>query len=147
MKRQPFALFALLLIVSRLALAQDAAAPVDTTAVVHEAGEASLAWLHLIDEGSVEASWEAASAPFRNAVSVDAWKQAVQQARGPFEPFGERQLVSSTYSTEIPQVPGEWVILDYSTKTAASDVIERVSLLREDDGVWRCGGYYVRPVQ
>ena len=52
---------------------------------------------------------------------------------------------SSVFTTEVPNVPGEWVILDFVTQTANSNVIERVSLIRENDGVWRSGGYYVMP--
>jgi len=146
MKTRRAFLFSLLVFVPLGAAAQNEAVPVDTTAAVKAADEAALSWLHVIDEGKYTESWNQAAAMFKSAVTAEAWAQAVKQARGALEPFGARSLASSTYSTQFPNAPGQWVVLDYRTGTASGDVIERVSMRRESDGVWRAGGSFVRPV-
>jgi hypothetical protein len=119
----------------------------DSASAVSAAEAAAKSWLTLVDRQRYRESWDSAAAVFRSAISKTKWDQAVQQARGPFEPFGERKLQSATYTTSLPHAPpGQYVVLQYEAQTAGKrTVIETVTPMKESDGTWRVSGYYIRP--
>ena len=104
------------------------------------------AWLSLIDRQSYAASWDEAAGLFKNAITQEQWKTAVQTARTPFGQLKSRALKSATSATTLPGAPdGEYVVFQFNTsfeqKAAA---VETVTTIREKDGQWRVGGYFVR---
>jgi hypothetical protein len=136
-----------LLVFGALAPSSLRAQQTDTTAAVAAAQAAALAWLSLIDNGSIAASWDSSSAAFRAAVSRTDWTAAVHSARDPFEPFGARQLALSRYTTQLPGAPaGQYVLLQFETGVSQGRrVVETVVPMVDPDGQWRVSGYYVRP--
>lgn len=67
-------------------------------------------------------------------------------ARAPFGNRRVRTLKSATFATTFPGAPdGEYVVFQFDTsfeqKAAA---IETVTAIREKDGTWHVGGYYIR---
>ena len=133
------------LLVAWPASAQEGA-PVDTTAVLENAEKAALAWLHQIDEGEYRASWDSAGVAFKAAVTPEQWKASLDQARGSIQELTDRTLISATYAADLPNAPaGEYVIHVFSADTDNTSVIETVTMMRDPDGVWRAGGYFVRP--
>jgi hypothetical protein len=120
---------------------------IDTTKVVAEAQVSARAWLVLVDQTSYGVSWDSAAAVFRSAIARPDWEQAVLQARAPFEPFGARKLLRSTFATSLPGAPqGEYVVLQYETRVSKDRiVVETVTPKKEPDGRWRVSGYFVRP--
>jgi hypothetical protein len=103
-------------------------------------------WLSLIDNQSYAASWDDAASLFKNAVTQEKWQAAVQTARGPFGPLKSRALKSATITKTLPGAPdGEYVVFQFNTgfeKKAAA--VETVTAIREPDGRWRVGGYFVK---
>lgn len=125
--------------------AQDDAA-VDTTAVLAEAQELTLAWLYLIDDVEYKASWDAASEAFKAALTADQWSVALLQARGSIQEVESRSIVSAQYVKNPPNAPpGEYVIQVYTASGGGQTYTETVSMMLESDGVWRAGGYFIRP--
>jgi hypothetical protein len=108
---------------------------------------AARSWLTLVDQVRHGESWDSAATIFRNAVTKPVWENAVLQARGPFEPFGARKLLSATFLRQLPNAPpGEYVVLVYETRIGGNrTVVETVTPMREPGGRWRVSGYYVRP--
>lgn len=100
----------------------------------------------LVDQRRYEESWDSAAVFFRSAVSKVDWEKAVLQARGPFEPFGARKLLSATFATTLPNAPaGQYVVLRYGTQVAGNRaVVETVTPMKEADGTWRVSGYFIR---
>ena len=104
------------------------------------------AWLSLIDSQSYAASWDAAASLFRNAITQEKWQAAVQAARAPLGQLKSRALKSATSSTTLPGAPdGEYVVVQFNTifdqKAAA---VETVTAIREKDGTWHVGGYFIK---
>jgi len=124
--------------------AQDTASPPEV--VARDAGDS---WLELLDQGHFAESWDSAAAAFKEAVARDVWEQQVAAARAPFEPFGERQLLSAAYANSPPNAPpGEYVVLLYETAVSEDrTVTETVVPMKQDDGSWRVSGYFVKPNQ
>jgi hypothetical protein len=117
------------------------------TAAIAAAEAAATAWLALVDQGDIGASWDSAASGFRQAVTRPDWSRAVGQARGPFEPFGARNLLGARYETRLPNAPpGRYVILQYETGVSQGrTVVETVVPSLDSDGRWRVGGYFIRP--
>jgi hypothetical protein len=124
-----------------------AAAP----AVAQDARETSVQraardWLALIDRGDYAASWKAAGAKFRLAISPERWTEAVTKVRGPLGPLVQRSSLKTTFTRSFPGVPdGDYSLVVFRTafeKKTEGD--ETVTLEREADGEWRVVGYFIR---
>jgi hypothetical protein len=119
----------------------------DTAAAIAAAATAADTWLRLLDSGDVASSWDSASSRLRGAITKAKWESALLNARGPFEPFGDRRLLQSRYAAELPNAPpGHYVILQYQTVAGGNRrVVETVVPSVDTDGQWRVGGYFIRP--
>jgi hypothetical protein len=104
------------------------------------------AWLSLIDSQSYAASWNAAASLFRNAVTQEQWQAAAQTARAPLGRLKLRTLKSATSTTTLPGAPdGEYVVFQFNTSfDQKSAAVETVTTIREKDGTWHVGGYFIR---
>jgi len=118
----------------------------DTASIAVAAAQpAAESWLLLVDQRRYGESWDSAAVLFRGAVSKVGWEKAVLQARGPFEPFGARKLLSATFATTLPNAPpGRYVVLRYGTRvTGNRRVVETVTPMKDADGTWRVSGYFI----
>jgi hypothetical protein len=107
---------------------------------------AAESWLSLVDGRSYAASWNAAANLFRNAVTEQQWQAAVQGARAPLGQLKSRTLKGATATKALPGAPdGEYVVFQFDTsfeqKAAA---VETVTTIREKDGTWHVGGYFIK---
>jgi Protein of unknown function (DUF4019) len=114
----------------------------DTTA----AQASAEAWLSLVDGQSYAASWSAAAGLFRNAVTQEKWQAAVQSARAPLGQLKSRTLKSATSTSTLPGAPdGEYVVFQFNASfDQKSAAVETVTAIREKDGSWRVGGYFIK---
>lgn len=103
-------------------------------------------WLALADADDVAGSLAASSAVFRAVVSEEQWLASLQRVRGTLGAVVEREYATSRYTTEVPGAPdGEYVILEYSTQLERKkEAVETVVMMRDPDGEWRVGGYFVK---
>jgi hypothetical protein len=131
-------LLAVLLIAAAPAIAQD---PRESTV-----GAAARDWLALIDKGDYDASWKAAGAKFRAAMSTQQWGTAVGGVRAPLGSVKQRSSVRTAFTREFQGVPeGDYALVNYRTSfEKRDDSDETVTLERESDGQWRVIGYFIR---
>jgi hypothetical protein len=115
-------------------------------ATTDEAVTAGNTWLAVVDAGRYGESWEQACAYFKNVVPRNQWERQVAGVRGPLGPVLSREVVSAEFTTKLPGAPdGEYVVIQYRTKFQnKADAIETVTPMRDQDGVFRVSGYYVR---
>ena len=146
MTRRAAAPLALLLVAATPLAAQEDEAVTADSAAIAAAEEAASPWLDLVDEGDYEASWEQAAPMFQEAVPTSTWMTNVEQARGAFEPFGERTRIGAQHLVDPPNAPaGEYVLLQYRTQVSGDrTVVETVVPMKTDDG-WKVSGYFVNP--
>jgi Protein of unknown function (DUF4019) len=131
--------------VAALSAGSPLAAQEDQTAKVEAATEAAAVWLVLIDEGAYDESWDVASSVIQGAMHKDEWGPTMRQARAPYDPISDRELVQSQFMTSVPNMPeGEYVRLIFATDTASGKVNEIVALIYERDG-WSVMGYFLQP--
>jgi Protein of unknown function (DUF4019) len=107
---------------------------------------AAITWLGLIDAGHYDDSWAAASALFREKVPKLQWQAAALNARSPMGALKSRTLQSATFKTSLPGAPnGEYVVIQFTSSFEnKASAIETVTPMKDPDGVWRVGGYYIR---
>ena len=103
-------------------------------------------WLGLVDKGDYAASWNAAGAFFRNAITRDRWQESLRGVRPPLGAVKSRTLKSATPAKTLPGAPdGEYVVFlfdsSFERKQAA---VETVTAVKEPDGTWRVVGYFIR---
>jgi len=104
------------------------------------------AWLSLVDKQDFGASWDVAAGLFKNSISREKWQESAKTARAPFGGMKGRTLKSATATATLPGAPdGEYVVFQFNTsfehKAAA---IETVTAIREKDGSWHVGGYFIK---
>jgi hypothetical protein len=103
-------------------------------------------WLSLIDSQNYSASWETAASGFRARITSEQWTTAAQGARAPLGAMKSRTLKGATSTTTLPGAPdGQYVVFQFNTtfeQKAAG--VETVTAIREADGTWRVGGYFIK---
>ena len=103
-------------------------------------------WLRLVDALDARASWDAAGASFREAVSPEDWAEQLVAARKPLGPLTTRALAVEQSMNDLPgELPGEYVVQQYhAVYDGRQAVTETLTLLREANGDWRVVGYFIR---
>jgi hypothetical protein len=111
-----------------------------------EVREQAAAWLQLVDSGDGHASWEAAGATFRAAVTAESWANQLGTARGPLGPLTSRVIAVEQFLNGLPgSPPGDYVVQQYhSIYDTTHAITETLTLVREADGRWRVIGYFIR---
>jgi hypothetical protein len=112
---------------------------------IKEATAAVDAWLKLLDQGNYGEAWDRTGAQFKKIAAKDAWVKQITPYRGALGAVKSRTLESAVYSDSIPDLqPGEYVLIKYKTSLGNKDLHEEITVQKENDGVWRSLGYYVR---
>ena len=128
------------------AQAPQAAPTADEPAYVAAGEAASRSWLAKLDAGDYGATWDAAAAAFRKAITRNKWEADVGSVRKALGPLQERSSRGVRFTRSLPGAPdGDYVLLQndarFQNKAAA---IESITMSREADGVWRVVGYFIR---
>jgi opacity protein-like surface antigen len=110
------------------------------------AREAAKSWIAVVDSGKYAESWTQASSYFRKQVSAEQWENAVRSARGPLGRLLARDFKSAEYSRTLPGAPdGEYVVIQYDGSFEnKKEALETVVAMKEKDGDWRVGGYFIK---
>lgn len=111
------------------------------------AQKAAREWLAQTDKVDAAASYGAAGAKFKEAITVDRWEEALQKARAPLGALEQRTIFETTFDQALPGggPPGEFALVMYRTVFARkTDSTETVTLEHERDGTWRVIGYFIR---
>ena len=107
---------------------------------------AALEWLALADRGDAKASFAAASPHFRNAAQEEGWAKALATHRADLGDTVARTRVVTEFHPTLPGLPdnGDYIVINYRTSFAKRDAVrERVTLVRDADGVYRVAGYSI----
>jgi hypothetical protein len=111
-----------------------------------QAVKAADEWLALVDQGEYGESWQEAATLFKSAVTVEQWEQALNASRRPLGDLRSRELKGAEYMTSLPGAPdGEYVVIQFDTSFTNKKVaVETVTPMKDEDGIWRVSGYYVK---
>ena len=117
-----------------------------STPAEKEAVAAAQAWLKLTDGGKYKDSWAQAASYFRKALQPPQWEQQIRAVRSPLGQVLSRKVKSATSKNSLPGAPdGKYVIIQFTTTFAhKKGAIETVTPMKDDDGVWRVSGYFIK---
>jgi hypothetical protein len=110
-------------------------------------------WLANVDAGKAAASWAMAAETFRTAVAKPQWTTGLRDLRKPYGKLASRKAERLAHVGERPTAtdatPGaatnDQVSIIFDTKFAGGkSANEEVTLIRENDGIWRVAGYFIR---
>ena len=110
------------------------------------AQKAAESWLSLVDSGEYSESWNEASQIFKQKVSLQQWKIALESVRIPLGKLKSRRFKTAAYTETLPGAPdGKYVVIQYETTfEKKKSAIETVTPMMEKDGQWRVSGYFIR---
>ena len=107
---------------------------------------AAKAWLGLVDAKQYKESWVEAAPFFKEKVKEEDWAKMVSAVRGPLGDMKTRELIGAQYMTTLPGAPaGEYVVMQFKTAFQnKADAVETVTPMKDDKGVWRVSGYFIK---
>ena len=103
-------------------------------------------WLALVDKEKYAESWKEAADLFRHMVQSDLWVASLKALREPLGKLISRKVKSEVYKTTLPGAPdGQYVVIEFkSSFEHKKTVVETVTPMLGEDGVWRVSGYYIK---
>ena len=105
----------------------------------------ALGFLGYLDQGRYADSYAYTGMPIRTQLDRDAFSTQIQKARAGTGALQSRELMDSSYTTNLPGAPeGQYVVLHYHASFAnRPDAVETVTLAFAK-GYWRIAGYYIK---
>ena len=127
-------------------------AAVAVTPDEQDAINAAEKWLVPVDAGKGADSWAMAAEPFKASVSKSRWIAGLGELRKPYGKFRSRKAERLAHAGEQPKsdeapgsATGDRVSIIFDTTFARGKLVnEEVTVVRENDGVWRVAGYFIR---
>ena len=133
---------AMLVAIAGVALAPQAHAQDPRASAAQAAGRA---WLAIADKLDAEASYEAAGARFRQALTPARWNDAMKTIRFPLGALVQRSVNQTTFATKLPGQPdSEYALIAYRTSWANRNVGRELLTLERVDGKWQVVGYVIQ---
>jgi hypothetical protein len=110
-----------------------------------EAQAAARAWLAIADRLDAEASYEAAGASFRKALTPVRWNDAVKLVRFPLGAVVQRTVNQTVFTKKLPGQPdGDYALIAFRTSWANKAVGRELLTLERADGKWQVAGYVIQ---
>jgi len=103
-------------------------------------------WLALVDKADVAASWNAAGARFRKAMTPALWAETCRREREPRGAILQRAVTTTTFGNSGPDLPdgGDYALVRFRSSFANQATGgEDVTLEVEPGYVWRVIGYAI----
>lgn len=103
-------------------------------------------FFYLVDTEEYAQSWEVTSETLKKMLSQKAWKERILELRSFLGPIIERIQHDITYTDSAADVPeGEYVVMTFISRFEFRDqVIEKLTLMLDDNDRWQVVGYFLR---
>lgn len=126
--------------------AATAAASAEEAANIEAAKTAARGWLERFDAGDAGVAWDRSAAAFRKAVTRDKWIADLKSLRETVGAIQGRESKDARFTRSLPGAPeAAYVLIQNAVRYEKKGTgIETITMVREDDGVWRMAGYFVR---
>jgi hypothetical protein len=102
-------------------------------------------WLAIADRLDAEASYEAAGARFRAALTPSRWNDAVKLIRFPLGSVVQRTVQTTAFTKKLPGQPdSDYALIGFRTSWTNKSVGRELVTLEFVDGRWQVAGYVIR---
>lgn len=103
-------------------------------------------FLELVDSGQYEESWQAAATYLKNDIPLEEWKKRLSTTRNAAGKIIERKEKKNFYTKKenkgIPE--GEYMTYIFDSQFEnKKDLTETVTVMLEQDKIWRVAGYFI----
>jgi hypothetical protein len=110
-----------------------------------QAQEVARGWLALADRQDADATHRAAGAKFREALTVERWREALARERGPRGELVQRTVVSTKLTRTLPGQPdGDYALVAFRTSWTGKSVGRELVSLEYEGARWRVIGYVIQ---
>jgi hypothetical protein len=110
-----------------------------------QAQEVARGWLALADRQDADATHRAAGAKFREALTVERWREALARERGPLGELVQRTVVSTKLTRTLPGQPdGDYAIVAFRSSWAGRSLGRELVSLEVEGARWRVIGYVIQ---
>jgi len=111
-----------------------------------EATAAAAQFLDLLDAGEYERSWQISASLMKEKVTQEEWVDKLTRIRSISGPLLERTQKRMSFNTAAKDSPeGEYILMFFdSSFEVQKSAKEQVTLMLEEDNVWRVAGYFVK---
>ena len=110
-----------------------------------QAQEVAREWLALADRQDADATHRAAGAKFREALTVERWREALKRARGPLGETVQRTVMSTKLTRTLPGQPdGDYALVAFRSSWAGRSLGREFVSLEYEGGRWRVIGYVIQ---
>jgi hypothetical protein len=110
-------------------------------------------WLIPVDNERYADAWAMAAEPFKSSVTREDWRVGIRKLRKEYGRVVIRKAGKVAYVGSAPDPndpatqtkPGMRIAMLFDTKFAGNkQATEEVTMVLEDDGIWRVAGYYIK---
>ncbi len=109
------------------------------------AQEVAREWLALADRQDADATHRAAGAKFREALTVERWREALKRVRGPLGEMVQRTVLSTKLTRTLPGQPdGDYALVAFRTSWTGKTVGRELVSLEDEGARWRVIGYVIQ---
>ena len=110
------------------------------------AQHAAQGWLHLIDTGEIEESWNEAAGIFKEKVTLGQWEKSITEHRTKLGKVIVRELMGGRFTNGLKGFPaGKYVVIRFDTDFEnKKEAIETVIQQMDDQNNWKAVGYYIK---
>ena len=103
-------------------------------------------WVHQIDAGNFDTSYDQGCLAFHNKVTHDQWVTILKAMQPSFGSLVSRKLASYDYEPDgFEGLQGECMVIKYNTAFAKVPTDLEVVVMKREGGVWRGAGYNSQP--
>ena len=119
--------------------------PAHARASVHDAEQAALAWLAMIDNAEYQQAWEDASPLLQTPLSSAMLQRTISLSRRDLGAAQARRRVGVSQYTSMPGAPrGDYKEFSFQTRFENKPNVIEVVTPHLENGTWRVSGYYIR---
>ena len=107
---------------------------------------AAVHFLELVDAGQYEQSWQGAAGYLQQEIPLEEWTSRLSEVRSAAGKLLERKQKDYIYTKDAKQgIPeGEYMVFIFnSTFATKQNIHETVTLILEQDKIWRVAGYFI----
>ncbi len=109
----------------------------------HQVFDATVAFLHLLDDGKADQTWSVASPLLKASTSEFVWANGIKALRLGLGAYVERKSANIGFTSQMPGGPaGNYAVVECVTTFATGPATEKV-VFREEGNQWRVVGYFV----
>ncbi|MDH3999044.1 MAG: DUF4019 domain-containing protein [Desulfuromonadales bacterium] len=117
-----------------------------STQITEKTLVAAVDFLYLVDTEEYAKSWDTTAIALKDMLPQSDWNAQIAELRSALGPVVERRTQNLAYTDSADDVPaGQYVVMTFVSKFEFRErVVETLTLMLDQDNLWRVAGYFIR---